>query len=377
MWNKVRLFCLVTFSLWMSAGCSDDTSSTLSKESAPTEENVVDAKAVEAQSDVSSDESKTADESADNSDKQKQQEKPEAEALQPAPRIEGPVALINGREINKTKFYEELDKAAKHGAKIPPERVARIRANILNRMIEDELIEQAVKEEKISISKNELNKAFEEYRAKFKSDDQFDNYLKHGKHSEGTIKDRIRQKKSLERLIDKRGSLKITKAEIEEFYEKNKKFYFEKEAVHARHILFKLKPDAQKSEVKRAKKKVERVQKLIRKGVNFETLAKEFSEGPTGPKGGDLGFFRRGQMVKPFEEAAFELKVNEISMPVRTKFGYHLIQVVERREETQKPLKEVKDQIRASLKNKRFFQERRKLLEKLKSDAKIVNNIDG
>ena len=116
---------------------------------------------------------------------------------------------------------------------------------------------------------------------------------------------------------------------------------------------------------------------LLLRPFNFETLAKEFSEGPTGPKGGDLGFFRRGQMVKPFEDAAFALQVNDVSGPVRTKFGYHLIQVIERREESQKPLAEVKEQIRASLRNKRFFQERRKLLENLKKDAKVVNNIEG
>jgi len=365
----------------MISACSDDTSATLSKESAPTEENVADGKVAEAaQGDAASTgEASNSEESASKAESNVKEpaQVEEVEGLQPSARIEGPVALVNGKEIDKSRFYAELDKAAKHGAKIPPERVARIRANILNRMIEEELIEQAIQEDKIVISKSDLKKAYEAYRSKFKSDDQFDNYLKHGKHSEGTIKDRIEKKKALEKLIDKRGSLKVTNAEIEEFYTKNQKFYFEKEAVHARHILFKLKPDAEKNDQARSMKKVERVQKLIKKGVNFETLAKEFSEGPTGPKGGDLGFFRRGQMVKPFEDAAFALQVNDVSGPVRTKFGYHLIQVIERREESQKPLAEVKEQIRASLRNKRFFQERRKLLENLKKDAKVVNNIEG
>lgn len=379
--GKLQVVCVIALSAWMISGCSDDTSATLSKESAPTEGNLSDGKtAEEAQGDAASTDEASSPTEAPKKDEAKTEDPAEAdevEGLQPASRIEGPVALVNGKEIDKTRFYAELDKAAKHGAKIPPERVARIRANILNRMIEEELIEQAVQEEKIVISKSDLKKAYEAYRSKFKSDDQFDNYLKHGKHSEGTIKDRIEKKKSLEKLIDKRGSLRVTKAEIEEFYAKNQKFYFEKEAVHARHILFKLKPDAEKNDQSRAMAKVERVQKLIKKGVNFETLAKEFSEGPTGPKGGDLGFFRRGQMVKPFEDAAFALQVNDVSGPVRTKFGYHLIQVIERREESQKPLAEVKEQIRSSLKNKRFFQERRKLLENLKKEAKVVNNIEG
>ena len=275
------------------------------------------------------------------------------------------MATVNGRDIDSNLFYKEFDKAAKHGAKIPPERVERIRSNILNRLIEDELLRQAVVNEKIEISGREVEKAYQEYKDKFKSADQFENYLKHGKHSRGSIKERIRKKKALERLIEKRGGLKVTKDDVKAFYEKNKKFYHEKEAVRARHILFKIKPDAEKSEEERVMRTVKKVQKLFKRGVEFELLAKEFSEGPTGPKGGDLGFFSKGQMVKPFEEVAFSIRKGEMSSPVRTRFGFHLIQVVEQRKETQKPLKEVESQIRSSLRNKKFFQERRSLFGKI------------
>ena len=157
------------------------------------------------------------------------------------------------------------------------------------------------------------------------------NYLKHGKHSRGSIKEDPKKRR---RLIEKRGGLKVTKDDVKAFYEKNKKFYHEKEAVRARHILFKIKPDAEKSEEERVMRTVKKVQKLFKRGVEFELLAKEFSEGPTGPKGGDLGFFSKGQMVKPFEEVAFSIRKGEMSSPVRTRFGFHLIQVVEHRKET-------------------------------------------
>lgn len=357
-------------------GCSDDPSETLSKESVPPEEKPSQDVTDQAESADPSDQAEvTGDQKEEGADNPPSDPTDKAVPLEREERLEGPVATVNGIKLDSNKYYDEMDKAAKHGAKIPPERVERIRKNILNRMVEEELIRQAVEAEKIVISKKDLDKGFKAYREKFKSEDQFKNYLKHGKHTERSIRERIGQKKSLEKLIEKRGSMKVSDSDINDFYEKNKMFYFEKEAVHARHILFKLGPEAEESAINVAKKQIARVEKLIKKGVDFGVLAKEFSEGPTGPKGGDLGFFSRGQMVKPFEEAAFELKPNQVSATVRTKFGFHLIQVLERREESQKPLKEVKDQIKSSLKNKRFFQERRKVLENLKSTAKIVNNV--
>lgn len=65
--------------------------------------------------------------------------------------------------------------------------------------------------------------------------------------------------------------------------------------------------------------------KKVEEGVSFDSLAQDFSKCPSGKSGGNLGFFGRGQMVKPFEEAAFALDVNQVSKPVKTQFGYHLI----------------------------------------------------
>lgn len=84
--------------------------------------------------------------------------------------------------------------------------------------------------------------------------------------------------------------------------------------IQARHILVEKEYEAQ-----------DLVKKLA-EGEKFEDLARKFSQCPSGKSGGDLGSFRQGQMVKPFEEAAFALKVGEVSAPVRTSFGYHLIE---------------------------------------------------
>jgi peptidyl-prolyl cis-trans isomerase D len=89
----------------------------------------------------------------------------------------------------------------------------------------------------------------------------------------------------------------------------------------------------------------EEVLAKARRGEDFATLAKEYSEGPTKSKGGDLGYFKRGQMTPPFEEAAFKLKKGEISDLVRTEFGYHIIKVEDIKEATTKTLEDVRDEI--------------------------------
>ena len=286
-------------------------------------------------------------------------------------RLEGPAATVNGKPIPSTEYYAELDKVQQHGAKIPDDRLKRIKDNILKRLIEAELVKQSVEKEGIAVSDAEVGDAFKEYKDRFKSEEQFQNYLKHGKITEDSIKDRIREKKALEKLIEKKGNLAVTDDEAREFYDKNQRFYREKEGVKARHVLVKLAQNAKPEDEKAALEKIKEAEKALKAGEDFAAVAEKMSEGPSAPKGGDLGFFSRGQMVKPFEDKAFELKIGEVSEPVRTRFGYHLIKVEDKREDKQKSFDEVKPQIIESLKNKKFFQERRRLLEDLRKEAKI------
>ncbi|MGB0590820.1 MAG: peptidylprolyl isomerase [Myxococcota bacterium] len=291
-------------------------------------------------------------------------------------RLEGWIAKVNGVEITAGAFYQDLDKITARGAKIPADRLARIQQNILKRLIEKELIKQAVSKAGVTIGDKEIEAAFVEYKKRFQTEEQFDNYLKHGRVTLDSIKARITEKKALEKLIEAKGNLEIGDKELQEFYAKNERFYIEKAGVKASHILVKVAEKAKAEDEKRALDKVKQVRKELKAGGDFAELAKKFSEGPSAPKGGDLGFFGQGQMVKDFEEVAFKMKVGEISGPVRTRFGFHIIKVIDKREERKKPFKEVKEQISQSLKNKKFFQERRKLLETLRKEAKVEKRLE-
>jgi len=129
---------------------------------------------------------------------------------------------------------------------------------------------------------------------------------------------------------------------IKMFYDDNTARFKKEAEVKASHILVKLEKDKNEAE---AKKKIEEVLKEAKAGKDFAELAKKHSEGPSAPKGGDLGFFGKGRMVPEFEKAAFAMKKGEISDVVKTKFGFHVIKLVDRKDASEKKLEEVTDEI--------------------------------
>jgi peptidyl-prolyl cis-trans isomerase D len=142
-----------------------------------------------------------------------------------------------------------------------------------------------------------------------------------------------------------KDQVKVSDLEVKDYYEYNLEMFREPEKVRARHILFKLAPDASEATEKKVREKAEKVLKEARKGKDFAALARKYSEGPSKKNGGDLGYFSKGQMVKSFEEAAFSMKKGEISDLIRTRFGYHIIKVEDIKKAETKPLKDVRDQI--------------------------------
>ena len=136
-----------------------------------------------------------------------------------------------------------------------------------------------------------------------------------------------------------------TEMEIEDFYRLHQEDYKEPEKVRARHILFRIPPKAKTSEIQAIQKRADMVLDLARKGEDFAVLAKKYSEDSTAAAGGDLGYFTREHMVKPFSDSAFSLEKGEISDLVRTRFGLHIIKVEDIKEESIKPLAEVKEKV--------------------------------
>jgi len=160
---------------------------------------------------------------------------------------------------------------------------------------------------------------------------------------------------------------KVTDKEVKDYYNKHKSEFMQPEQVRARHILIKVPANANKKQWEEAKKKALNIRARLVKGESFSKLAQKYSDDPgSKTRGGDLGFFSKGQMVPEFEKAAFSLKKGEISQPVKTTFGYHIIKVEAKKPARQRSFKEVQQEIRQKLLREKQRKLRDKIIAQLK-----------
>ena len=141
--------------------------------------------------------------------------------------------------------------------------------------------------------------------------------------------------------------------EVKTYYEENQAEFYSPETVEARHILIKLDKDADENAVEAARMRAVEIHDRILKGEEFAELAKQLSEGPSKSQGGYLGTFGRGRMVKPFEDQAFALQAGDISEPIRTDFGWHIIKVEKHNAAQTLTLEASQDKIRGQLSDKK------------------------
>ncbi|MCC6165116.1 MAG: peptidyl-prolyl cis-trans isomerase [Acidobacteria bacterium] len=188
--------------------------------------------------------------------------------------------------------------------------------------------------------------------------------------TETDLRTEARQRLAVDKLLtsEVEPNAVVTDADIADFYKKNPQFFMQPEAVRASHILLKADtPDAKAA----AKTKAGDLLKQIKGGADFAALAKEHSNDGSAQAGGDLGFFPRGQMVKPFEDAAFALKPGEVSPVVETEFGYHIIKGAEHRDARTVPLAEVSDRIAQALRQQKQQELMQSFVQSLKTKGKV------
>ncbi len=175
-------------------------------------------------------------------------------------------------------------------------------------------------------------------------------------------------------LIEKQVSptITVTDEEIAAFYADNSEMFTTPEQVHARHIIFAAGENADADTIINARTNADQARQRALAGEDFAELARELSEGPSAPEGGDLGFFTYQQMVPPFAEAAFALDAGEISEVVRTNFGFHVIKVEEKKPAVTPTLEETSDQVRLLLSQQQIATKVQEMIRSLGEKAEIV-----
>lgn len=290
---------------------------------------------------------------------------------------EDKIAAVNGTVITKADFDREMARFGQQyeamGRMLDDSQVPGMKKDVVENLIAGELLYQKSQADGITVEQSEIDTHIEELKKRFPGETEFEEALKSMNLTEAGIRSDFRRAKVIGRLIDERIFQKITISdeETKQYYDNNQNLFMQPEQVRASHILIKFDPQADKAEKEKAHAKIKEIQDELKKNGDFAALAEKSSQCPSAARGGDLGFFPRGQMVAPFEEAVFALKPGELSDIVETRFGYHLIKVTERNPEGLIEYEKIKDRLGQHLKQSRLADELKKYVEKLEKEAKI------
>ena len=257
----------------------------------------------------------------------------------------GAVASVNGENVSKADLDTKLENGA--GAK-----------QVLNTMVQGMLIDQYAKDNNIQISDADIQKKEDEIKAKYPAG-QFEQILKAQNLTEKDVKDILRQQLVLEKAVA--PQVHVSDKDINDYLSKNHATLDKPEQVRAKHILV------------ADKKTADMIEAQLKSGAKFEDLAKKYSTDPASKdKGGELGFFQKGQMVPQFEKAAWSQPLNVVGPPVKSAFGYHIIVVEERKPATKATIANSRDQIKEALTQQQEQTLIPEFLQNLRAKAKIV-----
>ncbi len=301
-----------------------------------------------------------------------------AQAKDPAPGNEV-VVTVNGIQITRAEIDADIEqKLASVAGKMPPEQLEQIKTRMQEKAVDHFITKTVLSAEcdknKISVTPEDIDKTFGEMTKTLPEGMTVDDALKTSGMTLESLKKDIAFNLRVNKLIDAnvKQPAPPTEADVKQFYEQNKNSFEVKESAEARHILIKTSKDDDEKVRAEKRARIEKLRTQLVEGADFAKIAAENSDCPSKSRGGSLGTFERGRMVKPFEDAAFSQKINEIGPVVETQFGYHIIQVQKRTPATQRPFEEVKDQIKEHLERTAKNTAVREYIEGLKSKAAIV-----
>ncbi|MBN1380826.1 MAG: peptidylprolyl isomerase [Deltaproteobacteria bacterium] len=293
---------------------------------------------------------------------------------------------MEGQVLTREVLDKELNKAMailknQLPADLPEDRMDDYKQRVRNRIIEGfvsrTLLKGEIERKNVKVSDQELGIEIDKIRASLPPGVTMEDLMKENNVSKVKMDEDIRFALQIKKLAtsEAKDKLRPTAEEIKNYYQANKEKFNSPESVRARHILI-AKDSKDDTETKAGKKaKLESIRKQIIDGADFADLAGKYSDCPSKNNGGDLGTFTKGQMVKPFEDAAFSQKVDEVGPVIETDFGYHIIRVTEKNQASATALDEpLKNRISAVLEQQKIQDTLTNMLQRLREKAKIVSH---
>ena len=312
-----------------------------------------------------------------------------AEPQAPEEPADSVAVTVNGVDITEAELQEiikpQLEKMAQQGKQLPPAFAQayekKLRQQAIDRIIIGRLLDEKAKEANIVVTEEEVINQIKAMLAAQRpplSLEEFKKTRAASSQSFDEVKEQIRKGMAYQKVVEAQwaGKINITEEDAKKYYDENPTKFEVKEQVRASHIL--IKPDTTDSEADpnqakaEAKAKIQGLLEQIKGGADFAELAKANSDCPSAAKGGDLDFFASGQMVPPFEKAAFAMEVGMVSDIVETRFGYHIIKVTDRKDASTTSYEQARNSLIIQLTQRKQAEIANKYIESLKAAANIV-----
>jgi len=287
------------------------------------------------------------------------------------------VARIDGEAISKSDLVARASEArgmlAQRGGGPPPPTRAFWRM-VLDDIIGNRLLYRDLKASSKVATPEQVEQRMQLIRGQFPSQAEFEQAISARGFDLQRFEGEVAESVTVQNWIGNEvaPTIAVSDAEARGYFDSHPDQMLEPERVHARHILIRVAPQASEADRSAARQKIEEIRQRIAAGGDFAAIARETSEDKTSAeRGGDLGWFYRGQMVPAFEKAAFGTPLNQLSDIVETRFGFHLIETLEQQAERKVGFEEVKDRLLAMLKQQKLEAQIKQRVNELARQAKI------
>ncbi|MBN2131774.1 MAG: peptidylprolyl isomerase [Sedimentisphaerales bacterium] len=299
------------------------------------------------------------------------------------------VVTVNGKEIREAELSQRvalrMRQLSGQLANLPPQFAGQvqkqIRQRVLDNLVTERLLNEQVAAANVQVSDADVFAEIEKKGAEQNPPITVADFKARVEAQGGNfeqVKEEFRKGMAYQKIMEGQWGDKIdvTDEDAKAYYDGHPKEFENAEQVRASHILIKpdaTDPNADPNEAKTlAKAEADKLLAQVKEGGDFAALATEHSDCPSSARGGDLGFFARGAMVKPFEDVAFTMEPNDISDVVETKFGYHIIKVTDHKDPNAVPFDQAKADIVAKLVNEKKGAISQEFIQSLKDKATIV-----
>lgn len=277
----------------------------------------------------------------------------------------GVLVTVNGKKIT----YDDIASRLEYFKDSDPEDLKAIKQEIVDQLVTDMLVDEFIDKQGLVVAPEEVDREVEQIRNNITNSQKdvtlpLEQILASAGLNIHELKKGIKHSIALEKYF----SNKIDEKMLKKYFEENKNI-FNGESVKVSHILIDTRNMRTQEEISKALEQIKTIKREIVRGASFEESAKKYSNHPSAEEGGELGYIqRKGILAKAFLDTAFSLRVGEVSDPVKTEYGYHLIKVTDRREGANLQFEGVKEKVRCEVLDVEIM----KLIDRLHKEARIT-----